>query len=431
MDERGPEGLPQNSNPITGHQAQQEESTATGDTQADWQAARVQYVRKLGLWVARPLAPVLLDVLLARDRVDQSLENVVLDPTNVLSLSEPDEGLRTKLASLDDKQLDQIKSWRTSLKVPSDRWWWWAGDDSSENALLPLFSGFCIAFTLAIIADVARKILIGNTDTAALFTIFLQVALALLATSAYSDAGGKLLDKLLTQANVSKRIREIAKPVIALLVLLVALASNLLLPRMGHYYYQRAMGERDTGRFLSAQQHLALAASINSDDAAVHYATGAAKEDIADIDGALTEYRIAIKLDATYDPARVNLATLLLATKADAPGALAVLQPTEERADSKQMHPDLLYSLYKDIGWAYYILKANDLARTELVKASGYRADAPAPNCLLAKIDLAENKPKDAKRDFNACLGKAHLATGSAEAGWVAEAQSYVRSHWQ
>jgi hypothetical protein len=155
------------------------------------------------------------------------------------------------------------------------------------------------------------------------------------------------------------------------------------------------------------------------------------KEDIADIDGALSEYRIAIKLDTTYDPARLNLATLLLASKSDAPSALAILAPAANRLENKPLAPGLLYSFHKDTGWAYFILKTNDLARTELMKASTYNSDEPAPHCLLGKIAIIENKQEEANREFNACVSKSGAATGSAEAAWVAEAKDYVRSHWQ
>jgi tetratricopeptide (TPR) repeat protein len=386
-----------------------------------------QYVQLLNAWSDQS---VFLDVLLARDRVDRLLQAESIDSATVLELSEPDARLKKQFEQLDDKTLDQIEKWRSSLKAPNDRWWWWPADKGSKSALLPLFAGFCIALTFAIIADVARKILIGSGDTVALFAIFVQVALTVMATSTYSEAGGNALDNLLNQFHLSRNMRAVSKPALALLVLLIAIVTSQQLPRLGDYYYQRAIREFKSHNDLSAQQHLALAGSINPDDPAVHYDTAQLKEDLADFDGAIAEYRLAIRLDPKFYPARLDLANLLLANKADAASALAILEKAMDPVEGDDKYKDLRYSLHKNLGWAYLILKSNNLAREELVSASHEQPNMPAPYCLLAKIDLAEGDKTSANTDFLSCVGNAKQALGNAEAGWIVEARTFTGKKW-
>src|SRR5262249_43902327 len=130
------------------------------------------------------------------------------------------------------------------------------------------------------------------------------------------------------------------------------------------------------------------ASSLDPDYAAARYNLATAYEDVVQFDKAIDEYQKALIADPKFYAAHNNLARLYLVRRKEYASALNILNMA---LALKPPDPRVLYSLYKNRGWAHFALGLYDLAEEDLTESLGWRNDGAAAHCLLAQVLEAKN----------------------------------------
>lgn len=371
-------------------------------------------------------ADVILRVLLARDDAANALvAGEPQAPESFRALAELDERLRG-LAPVVIAGVGRavLVGWRET-RNPSSAAWWWSLDllvpqiDRPPSALWAVLAGFCFTISVSLIADISRRFLTGGPDFVGVFSTLSQAFLALLAGSAFVQAGKGWLDAALTGLGIAPHRHHRWKAGLALLILAAILGLRLSLPGIARAYNDRGVEMQADGMVTSAIDSYSRALELNPDFAQAHYNLAAAYEDILDFDAALGEYQKAIRANPKLYAAQVNLARLYNLRKRDYASALSLLNAALKLEPSAA---DTQYSLYKNRGWAHFGLKLYGLAEADLRRALKLRPDGAAAHCLLAQVQETEGRREAALTAWGDCL--AFDAPGEGvEADWHATAQ--------
>lgn len=351
----------------------------------------------------QPTIEQILDVLVARDAVQAALAGRVQDfRRNLKALISLDMRLKKQAETI--AQVGELDKWRTSLNPPAEAWWWFF-EASAQNHRSTRFDWLWGALGIVwltaafgLVVDVAVHFLSIGPDTLGAFAIIVEGAIVILAAGGVlTQAGREIVEFILTNLKIPKRLWQGAKLSFAVLLLLGLVAFRLSLPRLAVFYNNRGLDNYLAGRLTSAQLDYTRAIQLNSDYAEAHYNLGLLYEDMQDFDQARKEYRIAAQggLHTAYN----NLARLYILDGNDSAAVsllLTVLDPVREEM--------VRYDMLKNLGWARLGQARYAEAEMHLRSAINLASDQAPAHCLLAQALEGEGDTAGAMAEWEYCL---------------------------
>lgn len=310
-----------------------------------------------------------------------------------------DERLRELAKGLSENtQRETLAGWRAALQPAASAWWWSldeiAKPDIEPHPLWPVVSGALITLAVTLATDASLRILAGRPDLLGLLSTFTQAALALLAGSAFTRAGGEKLEQLLERLNVKHAGHPAWKTLLSGVLLLLVVALWAALPRMARWYSDQGVEMLKRGEVTAARSTFDRAVRLDPGVADGRYNLAVAHEELLDFDLAIPEYQLAIRLSDGHYPAYNNLARLYLLRKNDGASALAL---TGRALAKNPTNPQVRYSLLKNRGWAQLQLGHLLQAQEALDAAIALRPNGgAAAQCLLAQVNEARRPASDA-----------------------------------
>ena len=199
---------------------------------------------------------------------------------------------------------------------------------------------------------------------------------------------------------------------------MIALASVKSLPSIARSYNNRGFQLQQRGQINAAIEAYRLALRLNPGYPDAHYNLADAYEEIPDYDKALEEYQRAINADFQFYQAYNNLSRLYILRRRDYGAALRLL---DRALNLKPQEPSVLYSLYKNYGWANFELHHLGQAEQNLRLAVALNSERGAAHCLLAKVLDAQERAAVALAEWEACV--AYSSQEEVEPEWRNEAQ--------
>lgn len=168
------------------------------------------------------------------------------------------------------------------------------------------------------------------------------------------------------------------------------------------------------GDFQSAIFYLEWAIKFNRAFASAHYNLGSAYEKLGDVSKAYKHYQRAAKSDHKTTYAAIsNLARLDILNNSPDRAIERIMKVIDSATD-----PVLASSLYKNLGWAYF-LKGDDQKAEQLLRQSlQLNSDRAAPNCLLAQVLEKKGCPEEAYLYWEKCLECDSNPSRSIQAPW-------------
>ena len=358
-------------------------------------------------------------ILTSRDNVAKALDlDGSAKSADILQIATLDQRLKKCAeAIVNTIKPSTLKEYREALNRTEDKWWWSLdiiakeAKASSRSPLWTIALVFGISVSVGLITDITTRFLVGGPDTLGTISIASQGFLALLAGSTITQAGRKLIDRVLTRIGIKPTSLHVWRGALFTVVLLLLLGLKFLLPTIALHYHNEGLEALKKDRYSDALKLYKRAIALNPDLAETHYDLGNVYIETGQYDLAISENRRAIELKDTFEKAYNNLAYLYIHQKKDYNKAIALLgkiipklEKMQESLRGKNQDTKEVdyshYTAYKNLGLAY--LKLNNLikAREKLYTAlyiSEYKgAEA---HCLLAQVIEAQMKAVQANKD--------------------------------
>jgi tetratricopeptide (TPR) repeat protein len=373
-------------------------------------------------------APVLLEVLTIRDRIQSTLDAIATSPDRSLpsgaildKLNQLDKTLREQAADI--APFTQSAEWRASFNPNEKSWWWFLAVPKSAwsdriDWLRNTVAITCLTVSLGLIGDIAPRFLTGTPDSFGAITISTQSVLTLLV------AGGALTK---TGQEILKR-RPNLGVIGSILLMLSFIVLRYSLPQIAtHFYTHPGRESRVKGDWGTAEEQLKRAIQLNTDDAEAHFQLGILYEDLLQTDQARSQYQLAIQGGipaATNNLARLNI------LKKDYPAAVSLLL---KASLAHNLDPRTQHAVLKNLGWARLMQKNYPDAEAKLKQAIALeipknkleKDEIAAPHCLLAQVKEAQGDKKAALVDWNTCNRFAN-PTIPEQDGWRIVAQKRI-----
>ncbi|MCG8366189.1 MAG: tetratricopeptide repeat protein [Pseudanabaenales cyanobacterium] len=366
--------------------------------------ALTEYQSALAPWLQEETvdAQKVLAVLKARDALHTALSQ---HPTPGIYTLEDIQGLDQQLKKQAARMADLLdfEAYRQSFPKASGQWWWsldeLGGDPRDRYDWL--FKGLTIGgwtLSLALLVDISGRFLLGGAGVAGLSAVALSSLLTLIkARNDLSEASRQGFERVLAKffpGYWHEKVKFASTTVLAAALFAFWLA----LPAISIRYNQRGQLAQIEGNLGAAEQNYNLAISLNPDNVNAHYNLGTLYEDIQELEKAETQYLIAIRggLPEAYN----NLARLYLQPpKPNLPKAIVLLNQGLKLADDQESFPEVLYTLYKNLGWARLQQARYSEAESALATAvaisekpdAQYITHPASAHCLLAQtLDAQE-----------------------------------------
>jgi tetratricopeptide (TPR) repeat protein len=190
------------------------------------------------------------------------------------------------------------------------------------------------------------------------------------------------------------------------------------------YYNNRGVELQQKGDLAGAIKDYLRALWLNEAYPEAHYNLGDAYEEIPDYNKAVEQYQRAIDVDPNFYPAYNNLARLYVLRQKDYAAAMRLL---EHALSFEPKEPPILYTLYKNYGWAS--LEAGHLGQAEqyLRDALKLQLDPKrgSAHCLLGKVLQHEQRQTEALQEWEDCLR--YSMSGDVEPDWQIEAKERLK----
>ncbi|MEB3162122.1 MAG: tetratricopeptide repeat protein, partial [Prochlorothrix sp.] len=389
-----------------------------------------------------------LALLQARDRLQHTLDQTPLaDPQSLLILQDLDKTLEAQAQALDE--VISFEQCRKTLLPPIDRWWWFLDQTKPPHPLDRfdwLFNTIGLGawtVSLALLVDLSRRVFIGGSGVAGLSVLTLSSLVTLLkARSDLTEAGQQGFRTLLEKLGVKSYWQAEATCLTTTLLATALTALWLGLPDFSRSYNRLGRQAQHNGELGQAERLYTQAIALDEDNLDAHYNLGTLYEDLQDVDRATTQYLIAIQGD--LPDAYNNLAHLYLQTAIQSQDpsvqtqkqqqAIALLSQGLPLAEQTSP-PSVLYSFYKNLGWAR-LLQGNPQVAEPLLQTAIEISQDSEPNtilnegsahCLLALSLDAQQSPQ-ALQSWQSCCQLSTNANPNEDA-WILEAHKKLNAH--
>lgn len=339
--------------------------------------------------------------------------------TALTQSSPPGTYLLSEILTLDHQLRDRaddivpqfnFSAYRQSFPKSPEQWWWFLDellqppDSKPDDWLFKGLTTLAWAISIGLLVSISARFLLGGAGVAGLSAVALSNLLTLLkARSDLTDAGKEGVQVFFDRFEVPKPWRLRVKFGSTALLMGCLFIFWLALPSISRLYNQRGQSAQKVGKLGSAEQNYNRAIAIDPDNVDAHYNFGTLYEDIQDLEQAKTQYLIAIRGD--LPEAYNNLARLYLESSAqNLNKALALLNQGINLTDQQQSHPEVKYSLYKNLGWARFKQEQYIWAKSALETAIAIHEQLPSEEqkivnnpgsayCLLAQTLEAQDLP--------------------------------------
>jgi tetratricopeptide (TPR) repeat protein len=310
-------------------------------------------------------------------------------------------------------------------------------EQERRNGPLAFLPWLLSTVAISLIADMLRRFFGGDFDWADTANTLAQPVLITLAAAALFLTGtsllpvtGPLARKTASLDVLSGRLNVKLATAVSAVGLVIALGLRLSFPALAHFYNERGSAYHTQGNASEACKSYERAVRLKPTYAAAHYNLASAYEDLHQQDRAMKEYLLAINYDSHIYPAYNNLARLYLQTgeKSDAEKALKLLDEARDRSpqDASAQSENVQYAIYKNLGWANFVLNHYDQAIVFLRRAISLQRDRAAAHCLLAEVLNRQGKAEAVDQ----CGDCVSLEPGETdvEAAWVYDARACLSS---
>ncbi|HLO88847.1 MAG TPA: tetratricopeptide repeat protein [Nostocaceae cyanobacterium] len=382
-----------------------------------------------------------LAILNARNAVHDALKEAKNIPNSRLEkIIELDEHLRNNAEritkAVNSKTADNLQSWRESVQ-PSAEAWWWKLDATAPH---PWDSWdwlwICLNIVgwtanISLLVNIATRFLGGGVGLLGAAAVTLPSFLALLqAGSQFTTTGQEAFDKFLNK-KLPKQYHQETKLLSTLMMSGALIVFWLALPSISDIYNRNGLKNYDKKNLGAAEQDYLQAISLDSDNIEAHYNLGVIYEEWQDLEKAKKEYQIALSGD--LPEAYNNLSRLYIQEK-KYPQAAALLARGLKLAQKKNSHPEIRYSLFKNLGWVRLEQGREEEAQQALQAATGiaknpeaekYINNPGAAHCLLAQV-LEKQKQATAISHWHQCA-KLGSTLNPDEDNWLHIAQKKIQ----
>jgi tetratricopeptide (TPR) repeat protein len=389
-----------------------------------------------------------LQALGLRDKIASALDHDSnLPEASLKKLVETDRRL-TALATKIDLAVGRqtLKEWRRT-RNPDDKLWWWKLDEVAaaapnwSNRFSTVFALVFLTISVALAADTFNTLRSLGANPVTTIGTLLQGALALIAASAFTESGRKvLMDKFSHPRFGRREFKGWARAALGFVVLGLAAVTWFSLPMVAADYFRR-QGEKFSNRGLTQQAIAGYQQAVSLQPLVIQTRLELAKaeEQGGELAQAIEEYKSTIALserlgpqalnDSYYD-AKTSLARLYILEQ-NYRNALLLLNDVQDNIAQvslsnrkEQFHLVLTYS-----GWANLELKHLDEAETDLNAAIGQKEQGAAAHYLLA-CTLQELKQEPAAKQqwarFIQILQQFPDQKNDVQMEWISNAQEQL-----
>lgn len=380
-----------------------------------------------------------LSVLVARDGIAQSLEdNKPLKPETLYHVYELDQQLK-------DSAMKIVRAtgsfafleFRDTAHPADHAWWWWLDkrgpeEEQRRNPLWTILAALFIVIAIALMILIGQRFnnRAGNAKGMSLLipTLINIVGfiLSFIAGGFLTQTGQRWIGKQLSYIGIEHKLSPGQKAFWSGILMLIAIVISLLIPYIALSYQYEGLYYLQQDDLSRARESYEFALELNPSIPQAHYSLAVTDEDSGQYDDAMNKYKIAIKLDSKFYHAYNNLARLYILKQNDYKLALVLLDKGIELTPPEDRK--VLYSFYKNRGWAHYGLNQLDSAKQDLTQAIDLaRQLIPAKggagaHCLMAYVLEAQNE--SAYEEWHECL--AYESEGDVEPSWRSDADQRI-----
>lgn len=343
----------------------------------------------------------ILDVLIARDAVQEVLEDKTQDSSEkLINIIKLDQRLKKQAKSI--VRAVNLDDWRASVNPPSYAWWWFIEERFGLWSIL--LSILCLFLSLSFIGDIAPRFLTGGPEFWGNIVVILQGIFVMVAGgSVFSNSAGRKLAHVFPRKFWHKWGTWLSLLSLAFSVLLYQS-----LPQIAVYYRERGLISYKAGRLVNAQSNYERALALNPNDGITHFYVGVLYEDLQDLNAARIEYQTAMR--SNFAGAFNNMARLYILDE-DYARATVLLRRLKALI-KPQDNMRLRYNLHRNLGWIY--LKQKNLAEAEaelltaiedIAKPARLIPERQASAyCLLGQVLDAKGDTDQASQKWEYCL---------------------------
>jgi tetratricopeptide (TPR) repeat protein len=271
------------------------------------------------------------------------------------------------------------------------------------NLTFDVLAALLLAVCFTLLTDFTHRMLNSDPDAIGIFSVSVQAALTVAATSTFTRAGWSWLGGALKHFRRSLRNRALWRFGLSLaLTVLVVLAWSLLPERFARGYNRRGLAERENNP-AAALRDYQRAIALNPLMYQPYLNLGGLMEDFYRYDEAAKQYRQAITVGYTDPTAYDNLARVLLLS-GDSNTALRILDAAMRLKPSAEVKS----ALQKNRAWA----ELNLGFYTQAI-ADATQSNSAAGECVLGKVYNKLGKTKEAEQIWVSFEQRARAMVGS------------------
>lgn len=346
-------------------------SCTSGDDLAQAIAQYADALAAIADYTVQPPIERLLDLLMARDRVQE-----VLTTTTA-----PAKPTLVKLIHLDSqlKELtkvicrgDLLAQCCHSIKPPESAWWWYLNSDADASTTQPRWMRFnwmwnlgtvvCLVFSTAFISQTAKAFSTKGFDfLGTLSTVGQGAGLAVVAGGALTDRGKRTVETVLSSLGIPESLYAKVTFGIAASLLTVSYGIHTNLPLISNWYYRQGQRYVTNNEWSQAQDSYIRAQNFDPDDQQSLLSLGELYENMGNFERAIAEYEKGVLSGQPEFLNALGRARLMWALEKKGWGGpidnqeisqVVSLLLRSARHPSSQQNPRLLADVYTNLGIA-------------------------------------------------------------------------------
>ena len=391
------------------------------------------------------LAESILDVLVARDAVQQELNNAGIPGSSCVEVNELDRRLKEQFHSFHQKisreqranMVSRLEEFRNLRYPPKESWWWFLripvyfGDRFDRVWDIGTIIWLTAIFSL--VTDISSRFLSSGAGLGFFgsFSVTFQGVLVLIGGGSLTKHGQAFLEETFKHWKIPSFLWQEAKFGAASGLLLFFVVFHSFLPKIAEQYNNLGWRDYYSGQLNSAESKYKLAISLNPNYPEAHYNLAVLYEDLQDEKKARNHYIVAV--EGGFPGAMNNLARLnILSEKYSLAVYLLEKGIFELKKDSSRLvegNANVEYSLFKNLGWARlkqgrYAEALDALTRATNIKSVKEKASA---YCLLGQVQEKLGKNERALEAWSNCDRSLANPNTPEEDEWLYQAQQKLK----